>query len=392
MTELTLRGVHDDEEHLVLSDGAGHHYLLPIDESLYAAVRRDRNRLARIRAAGEPVRPREIQAMIRSGMTAEEVVEATGATADHVRVYEGPVLAERRHIADRAGQCLVYPENNPDGTPKQLLALCRERLQMRDVDLGSMRWDAWKQTSGTWYVELSFVAADKERSAGWEYARGSISPLDDEARWLSDAGPSDSGPIPNFGSGSERVFNIEAEDGSTRIHEESPRGSHMAETGRILESLRRRRGRQSAAASEPDGLGDLGRPPRDAQAPAPRRSLRAVSDEPARHPDGAHTALSAPEDAHDAGIFPLPADEPAGPEAPQGDSAPAEPSWNAPAPAPGAPGGGEDHPSLLDEPGVSDHHHDTQPIPRPGDAEAPRKKGRSSVPRWDEIMFGSKRD
>lgn len=166
----------------------------------------------------------------------------------------------------------------------------------------------------------------------------------------------------------------------------------MAETGRILESLRRRRGRQSAAASEPDGLGDLGRPPRDAQAPAPRRSLRAVSDEPARHPDGAHTALSAPEDAHDAGIFPLPADEPAGPEAPQGDSAPAEPSWNAPAPAPGAPGGGEDHPSLLDEPGVSDHHHDTQPIPRPGDAEAPRKKGRSSVPRWDEIMFGSKRD
>lgn len=69
MTELTLRGVHDDEEHLVLSDGAGNDYLLPIDESLYAAVRRDRNRLARIRAAGEPVRPREIQAMIRSGMT-----------------------------------------------------------------------------------------------------------------------------------------------------------------------------------------------------------------------------------------------------------------------------------------------------------------------------------
>ena len=120
MTELTLRGVHDDEEHLVLSDGAGNDYLLPIDESLYAAVRRDRNRLARIRAAGEPVRPREIQAMIRSGMTTEEVAEATGATVDHVQVYEGPVLAERAHIATRAGQCLVYPENDPDGSPKQL--------------------------------------------------------------------------------------------------------------------------------------------------------------------------------------------------------------------------------------------------------------------------------
>ena len=375
MTELTLRGVHDDEEHLVLSDGAGNDYLLPIDESLYAAVRRDRNRLSRIRAAGEPVRPREIQAMIRSGMTTEEVAEATGATVDHVQVYEGPVLAERAHIATRAGQCLVYPENDPDGSPKQLLGLCRERLRMRDVDLDTMRWDAWKQASGTWYVELSFVAAEKERSAGWEYARGSISPLDDEARWLSDAGPSDSGPIPNYGSGSERVFNIEAEDGRAHHHEDSPRGSHMAETGRILESLRRRRGRRGAAATEPDGLGDLDRPDSSADAvhSGPRRSLRSVTDEPPAHPDGAHTALSAPEEASDAGVFPLPA-----------ESSPEQPG-----PVPGV---HDDHPSLLDEPGVSDSAHDTEPIPRPAEDEAPRRKGRSSVPRWDEIMFGSKRD
>jgi hypothetical protein len=258
-----------------------------------------------------------------------------------------------------------------------------------------MDWDAWKKDSGTWYVQLRFVAADKERAAGWEYARGSISPLDDEARWLSDAGPSDSGPIPNFGTGSERVYNIEADDRRTQIHEESPRGNHLAETDRILESLRRRRGRPATTAAEsPEDLGELGR---SQHSPAVSRHgvLHAVPEAPERQPDGAHTALSAPEEARDAGVFPLPADpgvQQADPGLGSGGFAGAQ-ATDAPSPASHDEYGvSADQPSLLDEPGVSGDHNATQPIPPAEDSDAPRKKGRSSVPSWEEIMFGSKRD
>lgn len=429
MTELTFRGVHSDGEHLQLSDAAGTDYLLPIDESLYAAIRAHRLESAaqRQQRQGQQVRPRDIQAMIRSGMTAEEVADTTGESLEHIRRYEHPVLAERGHVSRRARETLVYPDSSPDDSPSPLVRLCEERLKLRDVDIETMSWDAWKQNSGSWYVELSFIAADRRRRAGWEYSRGSMIPLDDEARWLADSGPTDSGPIPNYGSGSERAYNAEHQDSSGS--DATPLRDHQAETGRILESLRRRRSR-SAETGAPGSQGPRsnepapGLDPAEAAADAPvqpvphqqsRGRLHAVADAPPARPDGAHTALSAPEEADDAGRLPLPAEQPR-----SGQSA--------------APAGAaqstfdifDDQPSLLDEPGVSDGRNSTQPImtsqpdppqaggsaaaePQSGDpasggvtnsgestepaGEEPKKKnGRSSVPSWDEIMFGTKRD
>ncbi|MBD8020170.1 septation protein SepH [Brevibacterium gallinarum] len=429
MTELTFRGVHSDGEHLQLSDAAGNDYLLLIDESLYAAIRAHRLESAaqKQQRHGQQVRPRDIQAMIRSGMTAEEVADATGESLEHIRRYEHPVLAERGHISRQARETLVYPDSSPDDSPSPLVRLCEERLKLRDVDIETMSWDAWKQNSGSWYVELSFIAADRRRRAGWEYSRGSMIPLDDEARWLADSGPTDSGPIPNYGSGSERAYNAEHQDSSGS--DATPLRDHQAETGRILESLRRRRSRSAETGAldsqNPRTDGPVpGVDPAEAAADAPvqpvpqqqsRGRLHAVADAPAARPDGAHTALSAPEEADDAGRLPLPAEQP-------GSSQSA------------APGGAaqstfdifDDQPSLLDEPGVSDGRNSTQPImtsqpdaPQAGSpaaaeptsggsasgsaadsgesaepaGEEPKKKnGRSSVPSWDEIMFGTKRD
>ncbi len=429
MTELTFRGVHSDGEHLQLSDAAGNDYLLPIDESLYAAIRAHRLESAaqKQQRHGQQVRPRDIQAMIRSGMTAEEVADTTGESLEHIRRYEHPVLAERGHISRQARETLVYPDSSPDDSPSPLVRLCEERLKLRDVDIETMSWDAWKQNSGSWYVELSFIAADRRRRAGWEYSRGSMIPLDDEARWLADSGPTDSGPIPNYGSGSERAYNAEHQDSSGS--DATPLRDHQAETGRILESLRRRRSRsaETGALGAQNARTDAPAPgvePAEAAADAPvqpvpqqqsRGRLHAVADAPAARPDGAHTALSAPEEADDAGRLPLPAEQP-------GSSQSAAPAGAAQSTFDIF----DDQPSLLDEPGVSDCRNSTQPImtsqpdaPQAGSTaaaeptsggsasgsvadsgesaepagEEPKKKnGRSSVPSWDEIMFGTKRD
>lgn len=430
MTELTFRGVHSDGEHLQLSDAAGNDYLLPIDESLYAAIRAHRldSAAQKQQRHGQHVRPRDIQAMIRSGMTAEEVADTTGESLEHIRRYEHPVLAERGHISRQARETLVYPDSSPDDSPSPLVRLCEERLKLRDVDIETMSWDAWKQNSGSWYVELSFIAADRRRRAGWEYSRGSMIPLDDEARWLADSGPTDSGPIPNYGSGSERAYNAEHQDSSGS--DATPLRDHQAETGRILESLRRRRSRSAengVLGSQGPRTGESapGVDPVDAAADAPvqpapqqqsRGRLHAVADAPAARPDGAHTALSAPDEADDAGRLPLPAEQPSSGQANAAPASAAQSTFDI----------FDDQPSLLDEPGVSDGRNSTQPImtsqpdaPQTGSTaaaepqsdastsgieadagesaepagEEPKKKnGRSSVPTWDEIMFGTKRD
>jgi hypothetical protein len=103
MHDLRLVGVHDDGEHLVLGDAEGQRFLLSVDEALRAAVRRDRAHLGQLQIEmGGGLRPREVQARVRAGATAEDVAAACGWPLDRVRRYEGPVLAERAHVADLA--------------------------------------------------------------------------------------------------------------------------------------------------------------------------------------------------------------------------------------------------------------------------------------------------
>nr|WP_257910628.1 septation protein SepH [Janibacter limosus] len=103
MRDLRLIGVHDDGEHLVVTDDAGEEYRLRIDEPLRAAARRDRPRLGQLQIAiDNDVRPREVQAMIRAGASAEEVAARTGWDPDKIARFEGPVIAEREHVATRA--------------------------------------------------------------------------------------------------------------------------------------------------------------------------------------------------------------------------------------------------------------------------------------------------
>ncbi|MGL5829384.1 MAG: septation protein SepH, partial [Angustibacter sp.] len=103
MLDLRLVGVHDDGEHLVLSNSEGQRFRLRVDDSLRAAVRRDRPHLGQLqieKAGG--LRPKDIQARIRAGATAEQIAAATDWPVDRIRRYEGPVLAERSHIAEVA--------------------------------------------------------------------------------------------------------------------------------------------------------------------------------------------------------------------------------------------------------------------------------------------------
>lgn len=76
MPELRVVAVSNDGTRLVLKAADSTEYTLPIDERLRAAVRNDRARLNQIEIEVEShLRPRDIQARIRAGASAEEVAQ-----------------------------------------------------------------------------------------------------------------------------------------------------------------------------------------------------------------------------------------------------------------------------------------------------------------------------
>ena len=142
MGELELVGLHEDGEHLVLSAADGQKYRLRIDEALRAAVRRDRPQLEQLRveqAGGLP--PREIQARIRAGATAEVLAEETGLPIEHVRRFEGAVVDERAFVAGQARGTRIGREPSAPS----LGDLVTDRLGARGVDLETLAWDTYRQ-------------------------------------------------------------------------------------------------------------------------------------------------------------------------------------------------------------------------------------------------------
>lgn len=197
MPELRVVAVSNDGTRLVLKAADNSEYTLPIDERLRAAVRNDRARLGQIEIEVEShLRPRDIQARIRAGSSAEEVAQFAGIPVDRVRRFEGPVLAERAFMAERARKT---PVRRPgENTGPQLGEAVAERLLMRGADKDTAQWDSWRRDDGTWEVLLVYRVAGETHTASWAYdpPRRLVQALDDEARTL--IGETDDVPEPSY--------------------------------------------------------------------------------------------------------------------------------------------------------------------------------------------------
>jgi hypothetical protein len=199
MPELRVVAVSNDGTRLVLKAADSTEYTLPIDERLRAAVRGDRPRLGQIEIEVEShLRPRDIQARIRAGATAEEVAQMAGIPVDRVRRFEGPVLAERAFMAERARKTPVRRPGENSGPP--LGEAVRERLLLRGAEKDTAQWDSWRRDDGTWEVLLVYRVAGEPHSASWTYdpPRRLVQAVDDEARMLIGESDDLAAPEPSF--------------------------------------------------------------------------------------------------------------------------------------------------------------------------------------------------
>jgi hypothetical protein len=438
MQDLQLIGVHEDGEHLLLSGPGDERFRMPVDDALRAAIRRDRPRLGQLQIEVDGgLRPRDVQALIRAGASADEAARRAGWSVEKVHRYEGPILAEREHVATLAQQARLRSRSHGanSGTPT-LAVRVTERLKERDVEVTDASWDSWRTEGRPWTVVLTFAAGGRQRQASWTYdlADRTVSAVDDEARWLSEEVQEARGPIPAprqppVSGRRTTVYDVEADGGlrpgTDEPHQEDPLDLMTAMRKRSTARGRRKAGgRGGSAPSKPAvGAGSAERDSPQQTAPAalahheqgqPEQRLPEYRPDvglastpgpadarpgagPTQRPDDeaddlrstAQAQFSREREPHDRGLNDRARNEPSAGSAyedlPSGDRAEEIRGQGDLDQVDG--GVGNRAPAPLEEPAGQDR---STSQPRKRGRETARKTGRPSVPAWDEIMFGSK--
>lgn len=129
--------------------------------------------------------PREIQARIRGGESLETVAEAAGVPAEQIEPFAAPVIAEREHVLGQALDCPVRRKGESSST-RALRHVAAEGLQHGGISDEGVTWDAWRDPERQWIVAARFSEDDKEREARFGFdlrSRFSVA-RDDVARAL----------------------------------------------------------------------------------------------------------------------------------------------------------------------------------------------------------------
>lgn len=315
MIELELLGAHADGSQLVFTDPDGQRFIVPIDDALRAAVRREGIRLETMPAQGAQLSPREIQQLLRAGMEPAEIASTYDVDPARVNRFLSPIRAEKNYIISQALAAAV----GADSSSPTLGDLVVDRLATRGVDAQTLSWGASRQDENPWELHLTFVQSARQHHASWQVDNsGKIArALNDEARWLTET-TTPSAPT-------HAVTPLPTAETDTPL--EKPVTGEDVE--RILDELSAARGR--------------------------RQSLDEIESDSEREPTSP--------------VLPFPS------------GAPADDS-------------GEDDSDSSDSdaevlPGMDSY----QPqVPETDTKKTTRKRGRQSVPSWDEIVFGSKSD
>jgi DUF3071 family protein len=364
MQDLTPVGLSKDGRRLLLVSPAGEEFAVPVDTRLRAALRGDNARLGQLEMKMESaLRPRDIQARIRAGESPEDVATAAGTTVDAIMGFAGPVIAERQHVAQTALKASVRRRSGESSSAGRTLGEASELFfgdhSLHDEDV---EWDAWRTPDGRWALVATYAVAGRPRTAEFTHDLPGryVIAVNDEARILTGELREPESREPAGGrSQARRLSSVPSQD-------ELPLGDDAIELVRD----RAERAEREPAADEPTELADF------AAADPVAAADTVAADDPVLDP-AADTA-----DADGMTNDPIgdPTSDPITDE--QRDA------------GPGIEAGHEaDQPLLEVEGEKSDAGPGTNLADEPAaEVVPPKKKSRSSVPSWDEIMFGGKNE
>ena len=189
MAYLRLVGVSEDGTQLRLVDEEGAEHVLAVDDRLRATVAPSTPPTSRglEKTMESTLRPRDIQARIRSGETPEAVAQAAQTSVDKIMAFAAPVLAERQHVAERAQRSSVRRSDAGQATGARTLGdAVAAQLRAHNTDPQTVEWDAWRREDGRWSLIAGYDTPARSGAAELTFdAPGNYVTLDNEdARWL----------------------------------------------------------------------------------------------------------------------------------------------------------------------------------------------------------------
>jgi len=179
----------EDGQALVLADEVGRLLALPLDDRISGALQTDTGPHAAATAVAvanaevmASLSPRDIQARIRAGESAEDVARVAGVPVDRVLRYAGPVLQERAMLAQHARRTRL--KTSDTGAP--LAEIVDSRLAQHGIDTEKISWDAFRRDDGTWRIVATWPSGKATAQAVWDLDKGRqvVSPHDDMAQYL----------------------------------------------------------------------------------------------------------------------------------------------------------------------------------------------------------------
>jgi hypothetical protein len=186
--ELRAVRVSDDGKEILLTETSGMHsadapsepgFHIPADDRLRAMLR-PRPTIAENRPESA-LTPREIQARLRAGETAEEVAEVAGIPVARVARYEAPIAAERVRIVDEVRRATA-PGPHRVSPGRQLGGVVDDRLADDGLDPVLAQWLARRRPDGTWLVTVDL--ADHHAEWSWDGAARRVRAHDGGAQRL----------------------------------------------------------------------------------------------------------------------------------------------------------------------------------------------------------------
>jgi Protein of unknown function (DUF3071) len=192
MRELKVVGLDVDGKRIICeNDDSGEKFILRSDDRLRAAVRGEKAESSQSQIDAEVpnvLRPKEIQAKIRSGASVEQVAAAAGADIGRVERFAHPVLLERSRAAELA--TAAHPVLADGPSVLTLLETATSALVARGLDPEDTSWDAWRNEDGRWTVQMGWKAGMSDNVAHFRFTPGAhggtVTAFDDAACQLID--------------------------------------------------------------------------------------------------------------------------------------------------------------------------------------------------------------
>lgn len=187
-----LRYLNTDGEYLLLEGADGTRFRLLIDEGIRKAVRRDQvseedtNLLS----------PREIQLEIRAGVSVEDLAAKTGASIEYISKFAAPVLAELIHVVNSAlsVRITLAGDRYRDTTQVEFGEVVANRLASNGVV--NYSWSAKKSDNGGWQLNCRF--GDTMATWAFDSRKLALSPENEVAVQLSAQQTLTDSPIPKL--------------------------------------------------------------------------------------------------------------------------------------------------------------------------------------------------